>query len=93
MPNKTFSFDTLKRTHAALELPEGLTAQAALEQVLRLPSVCSKRFLTTKVDRHVTGEFLRGFGFTTRARAPPAPPAPPPPRLFSLACDDYTFPC
>jgi phosphoribosylformylglycinamidine synthase len=56
MPNKTFSFDTLKRPLKALELPGGLTAQQALEQVLRLPSVCSKRFLTTKVDRHVTGE-------------------------------------
>jgi phosphoribosylformylglycinamidine (FGAM) synthase-like enzyme len=56
MPQKTFSFETLKRTFKALELPEGLTAQQALEQVLRLPSVCSKRFLTTKVDRHVTGE-------------------------------------
>ena len=25
-------------------------------QVLRLPAVCSKRFLTTKVDRCVTGD-------------------------------------
>jgi phosphoribosylformylglycinamidine (FGAM) synthase-like enzyme len=33
--------------------------QAALENVLRLPSVCSKRFLTTKVDRHVTGASAR----------------------------------
>jgi hypothetical protein len=57
MPSKTFSFDTLKRPLKALELPGGLSAQQALEQVLRLPSVCSKRFLTTKVDRHVTGEF------------------------------------
>ncbi len=28
---------------------------AALDRVLRLPGVCSKRFLTTKVDRSVTG--------------------------------------
>ena len=28
---------------------------AALDRVLRLPCVCSKRFLTTKVDRSVTG--------------------------------------
>jgi phosphoribosylformylglycinamidine (FGAM) synthase-like enzyme len=41
-----------------LALPEGTTPQGALEAVLRLPSVGSKRFLTTKVDRHVTGEHL-----------------------------------
>lgn len=34
-------------------------AQAALSRVLRLPSVCSKRFLTTKVDRSVTGLVAR----------------------------------
>lgn len=63
MPNKTFSFDTLTRPLKALEIPQGMTAQEALGKVLRLPSVCSKRFLTTKVDRHVTGEFVfRGFG-------------------------------
>ena len=37
------------------ELPEGTAAADALDRVLRLPSVCSKRFLTTKVDRSVTG--------------------------------------
>lgn len=65
MPNKTFSFDTLTRPLKALELPQGMTAQEALAKVLRLPSVCSKRFLTTKVDRHVTGEwaFFGGFRF------------------------------
>lgn len=30
-------------------LPDGTTPQAALEAVLRLPGVGSKRFLTTKV--------------------------------------------
>lgn len=38
-----------------LVLPAGESFQAALYRVLRLPSVGSKRFLTTKVDRHVTG--------------------------------------
>jgi phosphoribosylformylglycinamidine synthase len=55
MPNKTFTFNTSTPTLEPLSLPEGTTPQAALERVLRLPSVCSKRFLTTKVDRHVTG--------------------------------------
>jgi phosphoribosylformylglycinamidine (FGAM) synthase-like enzyme len=55
MPNKTFHFTTGAPQLQPLSLPEGTSPQAALERVLRLPSVCSKRFLTTKVDRHVTG--------------------------------------
>jgi phosphoribosylformylglycinamidine synthase len=58
MPNKTFTFNTSTPVLEPLSLPEGTTPQAALERVLRLPSVCSKRFLTTKVDRHVTGKRL-----------------------------------
>ena len=38
-----------------LELPKDLTVREALNQVLRLPSVASKRYLTNKVDRSVTG--------------------------------------
>lgn len=38
-----------------LELPPGLTVSSALDRVLRLPSVASKRYLTNKVDRCVTG--------------------------------------
>ena len=34
---------------------QSITARDALERVLRLPAVGSKRFLTTKVDRCVTG--------------------------------------
>ena len=56
MPNKTFTFNTATRQLQPLALPQGTSPQAALERVLRLPSVGSKRFLTTKVDRHVTGE-------------------------------------
>ncbi|KIY99597.1 phosphoribosylformylglycinamidinesynthase [Monoraphidium neglectum] len=55
MPNKTFNFKTRKSDLRPLAFPDGTTAQSALERVLRLPSVGSKRFLTTKVDRHVTG--------------------------------------
>ena len=57
MPDKTFTFTRAKTNPLApLALPAGTDAMAALQRVLRLPSVCSKRFLTSKVDRHVTGE-------------------------------------
>jgi phosphoribosylformylglycinamidine synthase len=55
MPQKTF---ILSRTFPELEplrLPEEISARDALERVLRLLSVGSKRFLTNKVDRSVTG--------------------------------------
>lgn len=39
----------------ALSLPPNLTVSAALQRVLRLASIGSKRFLTNKVDRCVTG--------------------------------------
>lgn len=102
MPNKTFEFKTLKRRFEPLSLPPGYGPQEALGEVLRLPSVCSKRFLTTKVDRHVTGEFfvvVSGFvsSFFFRRRAPPSLPPRPPPFLFlppaHPACDEETFPC
>jgi len=57
MPQKVFE---MKRTYTKpppeLTLPSNLTVEAALTGgVLRLLSVCSKRFLTNKVDRSVTG--------------------------------------
>jgi phosphoribosylformylglycinamidine synthase len=55
MPQKTFE---LERTLPKLEtlcLPSGLAVRDAMDRVLRLLSVGSKRFLTTKVDRCVTG--------------------------------------
>ncbi|PSC73466.1 putative phosphoribosylformylglycinamidine chloroplastic mitochondrial [Micractinium conductrix] len=55
MPNKTFKFERRVEPTSAVSLPAGTTTAAALDRVLRLPSVCSKRFLTTKVDRSVTG--------------------------------------
>ncbi|HQP43543.1 MAG TPA: phosphoribosylformylglycinamidine synthase [Thermoanaerobaculales bacterium] len=59
MPQKTFALDRVQPRPAPLALPEGLTVRAALERVLRLLSVGSKRFLTTKVDRAVTGLIAR----------------------------------
>ncbi len=59
MPQKSFSFDRAHPTLEALNLPDDLTVREALDRVLRLLSVGSKRFLTTKVDRAVTGLIAR----------------------------------
>ncbi|KAK9814223.1 hypothetical protein WJX72_002529 [[Myrmecia] bisecta] len=55
MPKKSFAFDRVQYLRKALQLPAGTSPQDALDRVLRLPAVGSKRFLTTKVDRSVTG--------------------------------------
>ncbi|MDP6042771.1 MAG: phosphoribosylformylglycinamidine synthase, partial [Candidatus Latescibacteria bacterium] len=55
MPQKTFKFDRFPAQTIPLALPEGITVQDALDRVLHLVSVGSKRFLTNKVDRSVTG--------------------------------------
>eukprot|EP00435_Cladocopium_sp_Y103_P002519 s915_g1.t1 len=61
MPQKVFPMQRIyKQTPRALDLPPSLTVQVALETgVLRLLSVCSKRFLTNKVDRSVTGQIAQ----------------------------------
>ena len=55
LPNKTYKFNRRNEKVLPLTIPSGTTIDGALEKVLKLPSVCSKRFLTTKVDRSVTG--------------------------------------
>jgi phosphoribosylformylglycinamidine synthase len=55
MPQKRFELERIPPQLEPLDLPPDLTVRAALERVLRLLSVGSKRFLTTKVDRSVTG--------------------------------------
>ncbi|XP_034036272.1 phosphoribosylformylglycinamidine synthase [Thalassophryne amazonica] len=55
MLQKEFKTERLAQTLQPLALPEGLTVRDALERVLRLPAVASKRYLTNKVDRSVTG--------------------------------------
>ncbi|PON96657.1 Phosphoribosylformylglycinamidine synthase [Trema orientale] len=55
MPQKTFEFHQVNDAREPLDIAPGITVMDALKRVLRLPSVCSKRFLTTKVDRCVTG--------------------------------------
>jgi len=59
MPRKTFELDRVRPERAPLSLPADLTVMSALERVLRLLSVGSKRFLTSKVDRCVTGLIAR----------------------------------
>jgi len=55
MPKKSFEFDRARPTLEPIALPDELSVRQALDRVLRLLSVGSKRFLTTKVDRAVTG--------------------------------------
>merc|ERR1719498_2326324 len=56
MPQKTFEMKRIATPSRSLRIPAGLTVESALRQgVLRLVSVGSKRFLTNKVDRSVTG--------------------------------------
>lgn len=49
MPQKEFKMERLAVTHQPLALPPGLTVKDALDRVLRLPAVASKRYLTNKV--------------------------------------------
>eukprot|EP01025_Chloroclados_australasicus_P008169 TRINITY_DN1283_c0_g1_i2.p1 TRINITY_DN1283_c0_g1~~TRINITY_DN1283_c0_g1_i2.p1 ORF type:complete len:1144 (-),score=144.19 TRINITY_DN1283_c0_g1_i2:439-3681(-) len=53
MPQKTFTFKTKSNDFPPIEVQD--SAQQLLEKVLRLTAVGSKRFLTSKVDRCVTG--------------------------------------
>ena len=55
MPQKPFKLDRFPIRTEPITLPENLTVEKALDRVLRLVSVGSKRFLTNKVDRCVTG--------------------------------------
>ncbi|XP_062412809.1 phosphoribosylformylglycinamidine synthase [Sardina pilchardus] len=55
MPQKEFVMERLPPSLVPLSLPSPLSVLSALERVLRLPSVASKRYLTNKVDRSVTG--------------------------------------
>lgn len=57
MPQKIFDFKQDKRTKLPLELPKNITVQSALDRVLRLVSVASKRYLTNKVTTDNTVSF------------------------------------
>ncbi|XP_001605732.2 phosphoribosylformylglycinamidine synthase [Nasonia vitripennis] len=55
MPRKTFNLERTKVSLRSIKLDSIPSIEAALDRVLRLPSVASKRYLTSKVDRCVTG--------------------------------------
>ncbi|CAH2308064.1 phosphoribosylformylglycinamidine synthase [Pelobates cultripes] len=55
MPRKEFVLNRITPKLQPLNLPNELTVWDALQRVLRLPAVGSKRYLTNKVDRSVTG--------------------------------------
>jgi phosphoribosylformylglycinamidine synthase len=55
VPQKTFEMERRRSSLEPLQLPPGTAVDQALDRVLRLLSVGSKRFLTTKVDRSVSG--------------------------------------
>ncbi|MDR2548609.1 MAG: phosphoribosylformylglycinamidine synthase [Desulfobulbus sp.] len=55
IPQKTFTDSRSSLTLSPFVPPKGLDVREALYRVLRLVSVGSKRFLTNKVDRAVTG--------------------------------------
>jgi phosphoribosylformylglycinamidine synthase len=59
IPRKTFTDSSVDPGLPPLSLPADLTVRDALHEVLRLVSVGSKRFLTNKVDRAVTGLIAR----------------------------------
>lgn len=49
MPRKVFDFKQDNVTKVPLSLPNDITVEAALDRVLRLVNVASKRYLTNKV--------------------------------------------
>lgn len=55
MPRKIFKLERRTPLLKQLKLPDVLSIYQALKLVLRMPSVASKRYLTNKVDRCVTG--------------------------------------
>lgn len=59
MPSKVFRMERIAVHTQPLDLPDDITIEDALDRVLRLLSVGSKRFLTNKVDRSVTGLIAR----------------------------------
>src|SRR4030066_2096963 len=69
MPQQTFRLARIPPKLSPLKLPRNATVREALIRVLRLLSVGSKRFLTNKVDRSVTGLVAKQQG-----RGPPHPP-------------------
>lgn len=58
VPRKVFEYSWQPKINVPIVLPS-LTVLDALTRVLKLPSVASKRYLTNKVDRSVTGQIAQ----------------------------------
>lgn len=65
MPRKTFDLKREKRTKLPLSLPSDVTVKSALDRVLRLVNVASKRYLTNKVLAHLISVSLMFEIFNT----------------------------
>lgn len=59
LPQKKFDFRRIPKNLKPLVIPKNLTVRKAIDLVLRHPAVCSKGFLTRKVDRSVTAKVTR----------------------------------
>lgn len=58
VPRKVFILSGEQKYSSPIIFPK-ITVLEALNRVLRLPSVGSKRYLTNKVDRSVTGQIAQ----------------------------------
>jgi len=58
VPRKVFEQSWQPKINVPFVLPN-VTVYEALDRVLKLPSVASKRYLTSKVDRSVTGQIAQ----------------------------------
>lgn len=68
MPQKEFKMERLAAKLQSLVLPAGLSIRDALERVLRLPAVASKRYLTNKV---CAASLFYIFASTIHVQTPP----------------------
>lgn len=71
MPQKEFKMERLAPKLQSLVLPAGLSIRDALERVLRLPAVASKRYLTNKV---CAASLLYNFASTVNMQTLVIPP-------------------
>lgn len=72
MPQKEFKMERLASSLQPLALPAGLKVKDALDRVLRLPAVASKRYLTNKV-RATSPPFALRTHVQNRCDSTPSP--------------------
>lgn len=77
MPQKEFKMERLASSLQPLALPAGLKVKDALDRVLRLPAVASKRYLTNKV-RVTSPPFALHTHVQNLCDSNPFPPSPLP---------------